>query len=449
MSTTNLEKKLRDRTAVVAIVGLGYAGLPMAVEIGNAGFPVIGYDVDRGKIQAVNAGHSPVSNVQDAEVAALRANGRLAATSDATALTKADVAFICVPTPLTADRKPDMRFVASAGQAIAENLHRDMLVILQSTCSPGTTRTLLQPELERASGLAAGEDFHLVFAPERIDPGNTRFGVKNTPKLVGGVTPESTRLACLLFEALIDEVVPVSSPDVAEMAKLVENTFRFINIGFVNEMALLCDKLGVNVWEVIEAARTKPFAFMPHYPSAGVGGHCIPVVPLYLDAAAREHGVFAELIQAAAHVNDEMPGMIVDKLEEALESRGRHLLGANVLVVGVTYKADIADVRESAAIRVLEEALARGALAAYHDPLVPTLTLAGDTVHSVPLAAADLAEVDAVILLTPHTTIDYDLIVKNAPLVLDTRSGLSPRPEPNVVNVWVPGAVTGAPVPVA
>jgi UDP-N-acetyl-D-glucosamine dehydrogenase len=354
------------------------------------------------------------------------------------------VAIICVPTPLTADHKPDMRFVISAGKAIAQNLHPEMMVVLQSTCAPGTTTKLLQPELESVSGLTTGEDFLLVFAPERIDPGNTRFTVKNTPKLVGGTTERATELACLLYESIIDEVIPVSSPDVAEMAKLVENTFRFINISFVNEMALLCDRLGVNVFEVIEAAKSKPFAFMPHYPSAGVGGHCIPVVPLYLGAAARDHGMVTELIEASERINDSMPKMIVNKIEAALESRGKRLLGANVLLIGMTYKADIADVRESASIRVLEEALSRGARAGFHDALVPSLTVAGDTVKSVALTTEQLKAADAVILLTPHTTVDYDLIVREASLVIDTRSGLNPVKASNVLNVWVPGAVPSA-----
>lgn len=445
MSGESLEQQLRERSAEIAIVGLGYAGLPMAVEIARAGFRVVGFDVDERKVAQVNAGQSPVSNVQDGEIAPLRAAGGLSATGDAATLASADVAVICVPTPLTPDGEPDMRFVLTAGRSIAARLHRGMLVVLQSTCGPGTTTGILGRELERVSGLRAGEDFFLVFAPERIDPGNTRFTVSNTPKLVGGVSAESTRLACLLFSTFIDSVIPVGSPEVAEMAKLVENTFRFVNISFANEMALLCDKLGVNVWEVIQAASTKPFAFMAHYPGAGIGGHCIPVVPLYLEAAAREHGMTTELINAADRVNRAMPGAIVDKLEAALEARGKQLVDASVLLIGVTYKADIADIRESAALRVLEEILARGARVAYHDALVPTLELAGRTVRSVPLTAEEIATVDAVLLLAPHTTVDYDLVIREASLVVDTHSGLNPRTGPNVVNVWVPRASAGAP----
>jgi len=433
VSDASLEQKLRARSARIAIVGLGYAGLPMAVELARAGFPVIGYDVDADKVSHVNRGASPVSNVTDAEVRA----SRLSASTDAAILDTADVAIICVPTPLTPSGGPDLRFVQAAASTLGRHLRSDMLIVLQSTCGPGTTSRQLAPVLERLSGLKAGEDFFVAFAPERIDPGNQRFTVKNTPKLVGGLTPESTRLAALMYEACIDEVVLVSSPEIAEMSKLVDNTFRFINISFINEMALLCDRLGVNVWEVIEAARTKPFAFMPHYPSPGVGGHCIPVVPQYLDAAARELGLSSELIPAANRINDAMPRLIVDKLEQAL---GKSLLGASVLLVGITYKPDIADIRESAAVRVLTETLARGAQVTYHDPLWPNLQLDGETLSSVVLDPAAVAAADAVVLLTPHTSIDYPSVVRAARLVIDTHSGLLPREAPNVLNVWVPTA---------
>ncbi len=436
MNDVPLERKLRARTARVAIVGLGYAGLPMAVEIARAGFAVVGFDVDEHKVKTIARGQSPVSNVVDAEVEPLVTSGRFAATTDARVLDTADVAIICVPTPLTPGGGPDLRFVHAAGSTIAEHVHSEMLVVLQSTCGPGTTSKLLAPLLEHGSGLRAGEDFFVVFAPERIDPGNQRFTVKNTPKLVGGVNPESTRLACVLYETCIDEVVPVSSPEIAELAKLVENTFRFINISFINEMALLCDRLGVNVWEVIEAAKTKPFAFMPHYPSPGVGGHCIPVVPQYLDAAAQDVGLQSELIPAAYRINNAMPRLIVDKLADAL---GGSLVGASVLLVGVTYKPDIADVRESAALRVLEEALSRGASVSYHDPVMPSVAVGGSLFESVVLDPRTVASADAVVLLTPHTTIDYDRVVCSARLVIDTHSGLHPREAPNVVNVWVPG----------
>jgi UDP-N-acetyl-D-glucosamine dehydrogenase len=419
----------------------------MAVEFARSGYLTIGLDVDQPKVDLVCAGRSPVSNVTDDEIASLRADDRLAASTDPRILDKADVAVICAPTPLTPSGGPDLRFVETAGATIGAHLHAGMLVVLQSTCGPGTTTGTLRPLLEQASGLTAGEDFFLVFAPERIDPGNTRFTVKNTPKIVGGVTPESTRLGCALYEACIDEVVPVSSPEIAELAKLVENTFRFINISFINEMALLCDRLGVNVWEVIEAAKTKPFAFMPHYPSPGVGGHCIPVVPQYLQAAAREHGLSSELIPAANRINEAMPRLIVNKLEHALEDRFRkRLVNARILLVGVTYKPDIADIRESAALRVMEETLARGARVTYHDPLMPRVSVGGTSFASVDLDPFELEMLDAVVLLTPHSTVDYERIIAAARLVVDTHSGLQPREAPNVVNVWVPDTAP-APVP--
>jgi UDP-N-acetyl-D-glucosamine dehydrogenase len=439
VNENDLERKLRTRSARVAIVGLGYAGLPMALEFARAGFACIGLDVDASKVETIAAGRSPVSNVSDEEVDSLRRDKRLHASLDPRVLDTSDVAVICVPTPLTQRGGPDLRFVESAGRTIAEHLHPGMLVVLQSTCGPGTTSGTLQPLLEQTSGLHAGEDFYLVFSPERIDPGNTRYTVKNTPKLVGGATPESTRLGCLLYEACIDEVVPVSSPETAELAKLVENTFRFINISFINEMAMLCDRLGVNVWEVIEAAKTKPFAFMPHYPSPGIGGHCIPVVPHYLQAAAREHGLLSELIPAANRINEAMPKLVVDKLERALAERySKSLVNARVLLVGVTYKADIADIRESAALRVFQEAFSRGARVAYHDPLMPSLLIDGELVTSLELDPVELGLLDAVVFLTPHSSIDYDRIIQAAPLVLDTHSGLRPREAPNVVNMWVP-----------
>jgi UDP-N-acetyl-D-glucosamine dehydrogenase len=445
-SSSDLEHKLRTRSARIAIIGLGYAGLPMAVEFARAGFACLGLDVDATRVDAVTRGRSPVSNVADKEIAPLRRGGRLEASTDAGVLDRADVAVICVPTPLTSSGGPDLRFVEAAGATLGEHLHPGMLVVLQSTCGPGTTARSLAPLLERTSNLHDGEDFFVVFAPERIDPGNTRFTVKNTPKLVGGTTPEATRLGCLLYATCIDEVVPVSSPEIAELAKLVENTFRFINISFINEMALLCDRLGVNVWEVIEAARTKPFAFLPHYPSPGVGGHCIPVVPQYLQAVAHDVGLQGELIPAANRINNAMPKMVVDKVERALEQRaGKALINATLLLIGITYKADIADIRESAAVRVLEESLARGARVVYHDPLMPTLRVSDTTLSSVELSPEQLAAADAVVLLTPHTSIDYDRVIRAARLVVDTHSALQPREAPNVVNIWLPEVASPTP----
>lgn len=435
----DLEDLLRQRTATVAVVGLGNAGLPMAVALADAGYRVLGFDVAEAKADAINNGLSPVQHVSDGHIARLRKTGCLAASCDPAVLSYADVVIVCVPTPLQADGSADLRFVLTAGRTIGEYLHPGMLIVLQSTCPPGTTTGALQPELERISGLQAGADFALVFAPERIDPGNTRFGVRNTPKLVGGVTAESTQLGCVLFESCVDNVVSVSSPEVAELAKLVENTFRYVNISFANELALLCDRLHVDVSEVIDAAATKPFAFMPHRPSAGIGGDCIPVVPFFLDAAARDVGLDLHLVRASSRIDQAMPRMIVDKLDAALLERGARLSGSRVLAIGVTYKPDAAGTSHSAAVRVMQEARSRGAEVVYHDPLVPTLTLGGELLESVALTPGEVHSADAVLLLTVHRTIDVAAITREAGVVVDTRAGQHPQAS-NVVNVWAPHA---------
>ncbi len=428
-----LERKLLDRTARVGVLGLGYAGLPMAVEIAQAGFTVTGLDINRARVDAVNAGTSPVSDVEDGTIRALLDADRLRASTDLGELAEIDAVLIAVPTPLKDDRQPDLRYVEAATRDIAARLHPGMLVILQSTCSPGTTRDVMLPKLE-ATGLRVGEDYFLVFAPERIDPGNACFNVSNTPKLIGGMTARCTELAQHLYRPFVDELVPVSSPEVAEASKLVENTFRFINISFVNEIALLCDRIGISVWEVIDAASTKPFAFMPHYPGAGVGGHCIPIVPFYLEAVAQRHGVMAAMIEAAGRINDHMPTFVIDKMARLLKARGQtNGKQARVLVLGITYKRDVADLRESSALAVLERLAADGYDALYHDPLIPRVEHAGRMLASTPLTAETLAGVDCVILCAPHTSVDYDLVVNAAPLVLDTSNALKRYQQANVV----------------
>lgn len=422
-----LERKIRERTARVGVLGLGYAGLPMAVEIARAGFAVTGLDVNPERVAAVTAGRSPVSDVESDLVGALVAEGLLEATSDFDALVELDAVLICVPTPLDDAHRPDLRYVEMAARDIAERLHPGMLVILQSTCSPGTTRDILpiltQTGAER--GLEVGRDFFLVFAPERIDPGNARYTVRNTPKLVGGVTPRCTELALRLYRTFVDELVPVSSPEVAEMSKLVENTFRFINISFINEMAQLCDRMGISVWEVVDAAASKPFAFMPHYPGAGVGGHCIPIVPFYLEAVAERHGLVAELIEAAGRINERMPEFVIEKLDRLLFEREVNPAKARVLLLGVTYKRDVADLRESAALAVLRHLLDRGRNVCYADPQIDRLEERGRTVRSERLTSELLRSVDCAILLVPHSGVDYDLIAEHATLILDTCNALN------------------------
>ena len=417
-----LERKLLERTARVGVLGLGYAGLPMAVEIAQAGFTVTGLDINAARVNAVNDGTSPVSDVDDATIRDLLGRKLLRASTSLELLAEVDVVLIAVPTPLKDDRQPDLRYVQAATRDIAKRLHPGMLVILQSTCSPGTTREVMLPTLAK-TGLEVGKDYFLVFAPERIDPGNARFNVRNTPKLIGGITPACTELARGLYRYFVDELVAVSSPEVAETSKLVENTFRFINISFVNEIAQLCDRIGISVWEVIEAANSKPFAFMPHYPGAGVGGHCIPIVPFYLEAIAQRHGVMAAMIEAAGRINDHMPTFVIEKMARLLRERGKNG-GGRVLVLGVTYKKDVADLRESSALEVARRLHADGYQVLYHDPLIPTFEHAGLRLESSPLTPELLASVDSVILCAPHTEVDYDLVVNRAPLVLDTCNAL-------------------------
>jgi UDP-N-acetyl-D-glucosamine dehydrogenase len=426
-----LERKLLERTARVGVLGLGYAGLPMAVEIAQAGFTVTGLDVNPARVSAVNDGTSPVSDVDDATIRDLLGRKLLSASTSLDLLADVDVVLIAVPTPLKDDRQPDLRYVQTATRDIARRLHPGMLVILQSTCSPGTTREVMLPVLEK-TGLEVGKDYFLVFAPERIDPGNARFNVRNTPKLLGGITSTCTDLAQGLYRYFVDELVPVSSPEVAETSKLVENTFRFINISFVNEIALLCDRIGISVWEVIEAANSKPFAFMPHYPGAGVGGHCIPIVPFYLEAIAQRHGVMAAMIEAAGRINDHMPTFVIEKMARLLRERGRNG-GGRVLVLGVTYKKDVADLRESSALEVARRLSADGYQVLYHDPLIPSFEHAGLKLESTPLTADLLSSVDSVVLCAPHSNVDYDLVVGRAPLVLDTCNALKRYERANVI----------------
>ncbi len=435
---TTLEDRLRQRTARVVVLGLGNAGLPIAVEVAGAGYPLTGYDVDSNKVDAINAGRSPIAHVSHEHILRLRHARTLSATTNSNALADADVAIVCVPTPLGDHGAPDLQFVLAASRVIGRHLRRGMLVVVQSTCPPGAT-TRVQAVLEQISGLRAESDFFLAYAPERIDPANERFSVRNTPKLVGGIGETSTRVACQLFESCVDDVVPVSSPLVAEMAKLVENTFRFVNISFANELALLCDRLGVNVNEVIDAAASKPFAFMAHRPSAGIGGDCIPVVPFFLDSASRHVGLDLQLVRASARIDEAMPGHIVDRLEQSLP-----LAGARVFAIGVTYKPDVAGLSNSAAVRVLHEVKARGARVVYHDPLACSLELDDEALASVPLTDDEIASADAVLLLTVHRSIDVERITRKARLVVDTRSGLTPAAS-NVVNVWAPAVK--APVP--
>ncbi len=411
--------------STVAIIGLGYVGLPLAVAFGRAGVPVLGIELSQNKVDELNAGRSYIPDVPTEEVTALVGQGLLRATTDYDALRQAEAIFICVPTPYDAAKAPDLSFIINAAEGIRPRLRRGQLIVLQSTTYPGTTDEIVLPILER-SGLKAGVDFDLAFSPERIDPGNTRFNAINTPKVVGGVTEGATRRAADLLRRIGAPVEIVSSARAAEMTKLLENIFRSVNIALVNEMALLCERMGLNIWEIIRAATTKPFGFMPFYPGAGVGGHCIPIDPLYLSWKAREYDFHTNFIDLAAEVNESMPYHVVDLVIEGLSRQGRGLKGARVLVLGVAFKRDIDDPRNSPAERVIELLMLRGAQVAYHDVYVPRFSIGPDVFHrerqeltSVSLEDATLADADGVVIVTGHRHVDYARVVDKARLVID------------------------------
>src|SRR3954464_3884359 len=369
---SDLLEQIRARKARVGVVGLGYVGLPLAVEFARSGFVTTGIDLDARKIDAVNEGTSYIPDVPTEDVSRLVADGRLRATTDFSCVASLDTINICVPTPLRKTKDPDMSYIVSAVESIARYLHRGMLVVLESTTYPGTTEEVVKPMLE-ATGLKAGVDFFLAFSPERVDPGNSAFNTRNVPKVVGGTTADCAEVACALYRTSIETVVPVSSTRVAEMVKLLENTFRAVNIGLVNELALMCDRLGIDVWEVVDAAKTKPFGFMPFYPGPGLGGHCIPIDPFYLSWKARQYGFEPRFIELAGHVNGAMPHATVTKIADALNVRKQSLNGARILVAGIAYKRDIDDTRESPALDVMALLHQQGAEVQYADPHVPQL----------------------------------------------------------------------------
>jgi UDP-N-acetyl-D-glucosamine dehydrogenase len=441
-----LRRRIEGRTAGVGVVGLGYVGLPLAVEFARAGFETVGLDLDPRKIASINAGESYIPDVATADVHELVGTGALRATSDYREVARLDTVNICVPTPLRKTKDPDMSFVVSAVEAVAEHLHPGMLIILESTTYPGTTEELVQPLLER-TGLKAGVDFFLAFSPERVDPGNAAFNTQNVPKVVGGTTPACSGLASALYSSAIDTVVPVTSPRVAEMVKLLENTFRAVNIGLVNEIALMCDKLAIDVWEVVDAARTKPFGFMPFYPGPGLGGHCIPIDPFYLSWKAKQSGFEARFIELAGQVNGAMPEAVVHKIADALNTQRKPLNGSHVLVLGVAYKRDIDDIRESPSLDVMSILDQKGARVSYSDPFVPTLPArawhGGRDLVSVDLGAQALADVDVVAILTDHTAVDYTAVAAAAPLVVDTRNAIK-QGHPHVFRLGAPAAAGAA-----
>ena len=416
--------KVQDRSALIGIVGLGYVGLPLAMEFARAGFRVLGFDVSAAVVEALNACRSHVQDVPSAAIAAAAGAGRFAATTDLARLKEPDVVSICVPTPLSKTKDPDVSYVLAATDSVKRTLRRGQLVVLESTTYPGTTRELMLPALQ-GTGLTVGVDFFLAFSPERVDPGNPQWNTRNTPKVVGGITDTCRRVAMAVYEPAIERLVPVSSPEAAELVKILENTFRSVNIGLANEMAIVCDKLGVNVWEVIEAAATKPFGFMKFTPGPGVGGHCIPLDPHYLAWKMRTLNYRTRFIELAGEINAAMPEYWVARVVDRLNEQGKAARGSVVLVIGVAYKKDIGDIRESPALDVIRLLAQHGAAVRYHDPHVPQLRDDGIDLQSVPLSADTLATADCTIIVTDHSSVDYGLVARHARAVVDTRNALA------------------------
>ncbi|MCX7885285.1 MAG: nucleotide sugar dehydrogenase [Caloramator sp.] len=420
-SKERLIEKINNKTAVIGVVGLGYVGLPLAVEKAKAGYKVIGFDVQSKKVDMVNAGHNYIGDVVDDELSKLVKEGKLTATTDFSFVKDVDTVSICVPTPLDNYKQPDISYVVNSTKSVAQYLHKDMLVVLESTTYPGTTEEVCKPILEE-SGLKCGKDFFLAFSPERVDPGNKQFKTKNTPKVVGGVTPDCTEIAAALYRNVLEgEIMTVSSPKVAEMEKILENTFRNINIALVNEMAILCKRMGIDVWEVIEAAKTKPYGFMAFYPGPGLGGHCIPLDPFYLTWKAREYDYHTKLIEIAGEINDYMPQFVVENTMQLLNTQKKALNGSKVLLLGVAYKKDIDDYRESPVLKIIEQLEKQGAIVLVNDPYVKTFKYKGEEVNTVNLED-ELDDADIVIVTTDHSCYDYEDIVKRAKLFYDTRN---------------------------
>lgn len=421
----SIKKKLMDKTATLGVVGLGYVGLPLAVEKAKAGFKTIGFDVQESKVEMVNAGKNYIGDVVNEDLEEIVKSGLLSATADFAQVASADCVCIAVPTPLDAYQQPDISYVKASAESIVPYMHKDMLIVLESTTYPGTTEELLKPILEK-SGLKCGVDFHLAFSPERVDPGNLIYKTKNTPKVVGGITPECTDVAAAMYEAILEAPIHrVSSPAVAEMEKILENTYRNVNIGLVNELAILSNKMGINFWEVVDAAKSKPYGFQAFYPGPGLGGHCIPLDPYYLSWKAREYGFHTSMIESSMMVNDRMPEYCAERSSKILNRFKKAMNGARILILGVAYKQDIDDYRESPAIRVIEELEKEGAEVVYYDPFVSEYREHGVVKKGEPELTVDLIEsVDLVIVTTAHTTVDYNFVQKHAKAIFDTKNAM-------------------------
>jgi UDP-N-acetyl-D-glucosamine dehydrogenase len=427
------QARITDKTSV-CIIGLGYVGLPLALAFAKAGLKVLGVDIQQRRVDRVNKGQSYIADVDSKVLTEMVRKGLLEATTDQSRLEEVDAICICVPTPLTKTKDPELSYVISECEVVSKYLQKGQLVVLESTTYPGTTREVMLPILER-SGLKAGRDFYLAFSPERIDPGSKGYSVRNTPKVVGGIDPESTELATLLYSRIVDRVVPVSSPEVAEMTKVFENVFRNVNIALVNELTLLCEKMRISVWEVIDAAATKPFGYMPFYPGPGIGGHCIPLDPYYLASKARELDFHTRFIELAADINEHMPYYVVSRISDAMNSKGKSLHGARVLVLGVAYKRDVEDVRESPALKLIELLREKGANVSYNDPYVATVKISQKDLRSVELTDKQLASADCVVIATDHTCYDYRDIAQKSSFVFDTRGATRKLRNKNIVRL--------------
>jgi UDP-N-acetyl-D-glucosamine dehydrogenase len=432
-AAVELRQRISKKTARVGVLGLGYVGLPLALEFARAGFEVIGIDVQQDKVDQFNRGQSYVKDVEDSVFAPLVKSGKLRATSDYSVIQELDTIDICVPTPLRKTKDPDMSYVVAATDAIAAHLHPGLLVMLESTTYPGTTDELLLPKLE-ATGLKVGLDFFLCFSPERVDPGNPNFHTRNIPKVVGGITPTCTEMGALFYKQALETVVPVSSTRVAEMVKLLENTFRMINIGLANELALMCDRMKIDVWEIIDAAATKPFGFMPFYPGPGLGGHCIPIDPFYLSWKSKQAGIEARFIELAGYINGRMPEFVIEKIQGALNDVSKPIRGSRIHVLGVAYKRDIEDVRESPALDIIQLLQRRGALVTFSDPYVPSIQVDGTSLHSQETIAG-IEAADCVVVITNHTEFDYAAIVDRSKLIVDTRNALKGHRSNKIVRL--------------
>ena len=429
----DLEKKLREKSSVAGVVGLGYVGLPLAVELARSGIKTIGIDLNETKVEMVNRGESYIGDVKMEDLSEVAKKGLLTATTDFAKLSGVDTINICVPTPLRKTKDPDISYIVAAVQEIKKTLHKGQLVILESTTYPGTTEEVILPHLEE-SGMEPGKDFFLAFSPERVDPGNEEYTTRNIPKVVGGITPACTSMATLLYETAGMKTVPVSNAKVAETVKLLENTFRSVNIGLVNEIAVMCHKMGINVWEVIDAASTKPFGFMPFYPGPGLGGHCIPIDPFYLSWKAKQSGIEARFIELSGQINGEMPLQVVNRVFEALNRSKKCVNGSNILIMGVSYKADIDDTRESPAFDIMLLLRQYGAKVSFYDPFIEELSGAPD-VERIEYTKESLEKMDCAIIVTGHKDVDYGLLVEHCPLIFDSRNILKGTTSDTIVRL--------------